>query len=90
MDFVMPELLKGNMAEKYPFEEITIGTGRILKEGEDIAILTFGHPRNFAAAAIRDVKSTGLNPAHYDIRFVKPLDEPLLHKILQNSIRLLL
>src|SRR5690606_23644898 len=43
--------------------------------------LSFGHPGNFAATAIRDVKSEGLNPAHYDIRFVKPLDEALLHEV---------
>ncbi len=78
---VMPELQKDTMAEKYPFEEITIGKGRKLKDGEGIAILTFGHPGNFAAAAIRDVKSEGINPAHYDMRFVKPLDEIMLHEV---------
>ena len=78
---VMPELQKETMAEKYPFENITIGTGRKLKDGENIAILTFGHPGNFAAAAIRDVKNDGINPAHYDMRFVKPLDEIMLHEV---------
>ena len=43
--------------------------------------LSFGHPGNFAAAAIRDVKAEGINPAHYDMRFVKPLDEELLHEV---------
>lgn len=62
-------------------KEIVIGTGRKLKDGNDIAVLSFGHPGNFAAAAIRDVKGEGINPAHYDIRFVKPLDEPLLHEV---------
>src|ERR1700712_4071511 len=62
-------------------EEIKIGTGRKLKDGEEIAILTFGHPGNFAASAIRDVKANGINPAHYDVRFVKPLDEELLHEV---------
>jgi 1-deoxy-D-xylulose-5-phosphate synthase len=61
-------------------KEIKIGTGRKLKDGQDIAILSFGHPGNFAAAAIRDLKNDGLNPAHYDMRFVKPLDEELLHE----------
>jgi 1-deoxy-D-xylulose-5-phosphate synthase len=61
-------------------KEIKIGTGRKLKDGQDIAILSFGHPGNFAAAAIRDLKNEGLNPAHYDMRFVKPLDEELLHE----------
>ena len=71
---VMPEW-------KTKMEEIKVGTGRKLKDGEEIAILTFGHPGNFAAAAIRDVKSEGINPAHYDMRFVKPLDEAMLHEV---------
>lgn len=74
---VMPEWKK-------PMKEITIGTGRKLKEGSDIAILSFGHPGNFAAAAIRELKSEGINPAHYDMRFAKPLDEELLHEALQQ------
>jgi 1-deoxy-D-xylulose-5-phosphate synthase len=72
---------EGMMPEwKKPFEEIQIGKGRKLKDGKDIAILTFGHPGNFAAAAIRELKADGLNPAHYDMRFAKPLDEELLHE----------
>ena len=78
---MMPDLQKDTMAEKYPFEEITIGKGRKLKDGNDIAILSFGHPGNFAAAAIRDVKADGINPAHYDMRFAKPLDEAMLHEV---------
>ncbi|TMI73216.1 MAG: 1-deoxy-D-xylulose-5-phosphate synthase [Bacteroidetes bacterium] len=69
---------------KTPFEEIKIGTGRKLRDGKDIAILSFGHPGNFAAAAIRELKNDGLNPAHYDMRFAKPLDEELLHEALKN------
>ena len=42
---------------------------------------TFGHPGNFAASAIRDLKGEGIAPAHYDLRFVKPLDEQLLHEV---------
>lgn len=71
---VMPEW-------KTPFEEIRIGKGRKLKDGQDVAILSFGHPGNFAASAIRDVKADGINPAHYDMRFVKPLDKELLHEV---------
>ena len=71
---VMPEW-------KTEMKEIRIGTGRKLKDGKDIAILSLGHPGNFAAAAIRDVKAEGINPAHYDMRFVKPLDEALLHDV---------
>jgi 1-deoxy-D-xylulose-5-phosphate synthase len=66
---------------KTEMKEIKIGKGRKLKDGKDIAILSFGHPGNFAAAAIRDVKTDKINPAHYDMRFVKPLDEELLHEV---------
>ncbi len=67
-------------------KEIEIGKGRKLKEGKDIAILSFGHPGNFAAAAIRDVNSDNygkskINPAHYDMRFAKPIDEEMLHEV---------
>jgi len=69
---------------KTPMKEIKVGTGRKLKDGKDIAVLTFGHPGNFAAEAIRDVKKEGINPAHYDMRFVKPLDEEMLHEVFSN------
>jgi 1-deoxy-D-xylulose-5-phosphate synthase len=78
---VMPEW-------KTEMKEIKIGTGRKLREGKDIAILSFGHPGNFAAAAIRDLKNDGLNPGHYDMRFAKPLDEALLHEACQQYEKL--
>ncbi|HEY0068017.1 MAG TPA: 1-deoxy-D-xylulose-5-phosphate synthase [Flavisolibacter sp.] len=81
---------EGMMPEwKKPFEEIQIGRGRKLKDGKDIAILTFGHPGNFAAAAIRELKADGLNPAHYDMRFAKPLDEELLHEACRRYDKLI-
>ncbi|MEN9884314.1 MAG: hypothetical protein RLZZ420_1531 [Bacteroidota bacterium] len=64
-----------------PLKEIPIGKGRRLKEGVDLAILSFGHPGNFAAAAIRELRTDGITPGHYDLRFVKPLDEEMLHEI---------
>jgi len=67
-----------------PFEEIEPGKGRKIKEGEQIAILTLGHTGNFAVQACLELSMFDLNPAHYDMRFVKPLDEDLLHKILTN------
>jgi len=69
---------------KKPFEEISIGKGRKLKDGKDIAIISFGHPGNFAQTAIRQLRTDGIDPAHYDLRFVKPLDEALLHEVFQN------
>ena len=69
---------------KKPFEELTIGKGRKLKDGKDIAIISFGHPGNFAQTAIRQLRIDGIDPAHYDIRFIKPIDEDLLHEVFQN------
>jgi 1-deoxy-D-xylulose-5-phosphate synthase len=71
---VMPEW-------RTPFEEIIIGKGRRIKDGQDVAILSLGHPGNFAMAAIRALKTDGLNPSLYDMRFAKPLDEELLHEV---------
>src|SRR5450432_2378707 len=65
---------------KTPMKAIPIGKGRKLRDGKDIAILSLGHPGNFVSAAIRDLKNDGLNPAHYDMRFAKPLDEQMLHE----------
>lgn len=61
--------------------EIKIGTGRKIKDGSDIAILSFGHPGNFAAAAIRELRNNNISIAHYDMRFAKPLDEAMLHEV---------
>lgn len=74
---VMPEW-------KTPLTAIEIGKGRKIKDGKDVAILSFGHPGNFATTAIRNLRSEGMDPAHYDIRFVKPLDEALLHEVFTN------
>lgn len=67
-----------------PFEKIPIGKGRKLKDGKEIAILSLGHPGNFVQTAIRNLRTEGIDPAHYDMRFVKPLDETLLHEVFQN------
>ncbi|WP_192347451.1 1-deoxy-D-xylulose-5-phosphate synthase [Algoriphagus sp. Y33] len=73
---------KGVMPEwKTPFEQIPVGQGRIIKEGEEIAILTIGHIGNYAVEACNKLEKEGLNPAQYDMRFVKPLDGELLHEI---------
>jgi 1-deoxy-D-xylulose-5-phosphate synthase len=70
-------------------KEIRIGKGRKLKDGDTLAILSFGHPGNFAAAAIRNLKTYGINPAHYDMRFVKPLDEELLHEVFSRYSKII-
>ncbi len=67
-----------------PMEKIEIGTGRKICDGQEIAILTIGHPGNFAVAACKMLQKDELFPAHYDMRFVKPLDEAMLHEIAQR------
>lgn len=66
---------------KQKFKEIEIGKGRILKEGMDIAILTIGNAGILAEEAIEKLEKENYSIAHYDMRFVKPMDEELLHKI---------
>jgi 1-deoxy-D-xylulose-5-phosphate synthase len=66
---------------KTPFKEVQIGQGRKVTAGDDIAILTIGHPGNFAQEAIEQLNGSGVSVAHYDMRFVKPLDTILLHEI---------
>jgi 1-deoxy-D-xylulose-5-phosphate synthase len=68
---------------------IEIGKGRKIKDGEEIAILSFGHPGNFAAAAIRSLKNDGIQPGHYDLRFAKPLDEALLHEVFSKYSKII-
>ena len=66
---------------KTPMKEISVGTGRRITNGEDLAILSIGHPGNFAQKAIEQLKKNGVSVAHYDMRFVKPIDELLLHEV---------
>ena len=72
-----------------PLEEVPVGKGRRLKEGKDIAVLTLGPIGNTAAKAIsRFEQETGQSVAHYDLRFLKPLDEALLHEVGKNFTRI--
>lgn len=64
-----------------PFEEIEIGKGRKLRNGKELAILSFGHPGNFVKKAIGELNMLGIYPGHYDMRFAKPIDEELLHEV---------
>ncbi len=64
-----------------PFEEIKIGTGRKINDGEELAILTIGHIGNYAVEACAHLEKQGISVAHYDMRFVKPIDEVMLHGI---------
>ncbi len=76
---------KGVMIEwKTKMDLINIGEGRIICEGNDIAILSIGHIGNYVTKAINKLRKENIYPSHYDMRFVKPLDEKLLHRILKK------
>jgi len=66
---------------RVPMKAIKIGKGRVIREGEELAILTIGHIGNYAIEACMQLEKEGIYPAHYDMRFVKPIDEELLHQV---------
>lgn len=67
---------------KCPLEAVEIGKGRKLKEGNDLAVISLGPIGNNAVGAIvRVEKEQHVSIAHYDLRFLKPLDEEMLHEI---------
>ena len=73
---------KGVMTDwKKPMKEISVGKGRRLTNGTDLAIISIGHPGNFVQSAISELTELGASIAHYDMRFVKPVDEVMLHEI---------
>jgi 1-deoxy-D-xylulose-5-phosphate synthase len=73
---------EGVMTEwKTPFKAIKVGTGRKLRSGTDIAVLSIGHIGNLATKGIDRLEAEGYSVAHYDMRFVKPIDELLLHEV---------
>lgn len=67
-----------------PFEEIQTGRGRQISDGKNIAILSLGHPGNFVREAVAILKKENISPAHYDLRFLKPIDEEILHEVFSN------
>ncbi len=74
---------------KTPFSKIEIGKGRKIHDGEKVAILSIGHPGNLVTKAIELLKAEGISPAHYDMRFVKPIDEALLHEVFSRYERVI-
>ena len=73
-----------------PLEAITVGKGRKMKDGKDVAVITIGPIGNDAEKAIRDVENEcGCSVAHYDLRFLKPIDEDMLHEVGRNFKKVL-
>jgi len=74
---------------KKEFKEIVVGEGERIQKGKDLAILSIGHPGNFVINAQKKFKEIGVSAAHYNMIFVKPIDEALLHKIFKNFDKIL-
>ena len=72
-----------------PFEKIKVGTGRCLREGKDLAILSIGHIGNLATEACKQLSEAGIEAAHYDMRFLKPIDEVLLKEIFSKHTKVI-
>lgn len=76
---------KGVMPDwKTPMEEIKIGTGRQIANGDELAFVTIGHIGNYAVEVCEKLEKENINAAHYDMRFAKPLDESMLHDIFKQ------
>lgn len=69
---------------RFPFERMVVGKGRMLKEGKKVAVLSIGHAGNLAADAISRLEKENIFPGHFDLRFLKPLDEELLSEVFGN------
>lgn len=81
---------KGVMVDwQRPFKEIAVGTGRKVSDGEDIAILSIGHIGNEAVKACLELNAEGYHPAHYDMRFAKPIDQKLLKTVFSKFSKII-
>ncbi|MEZ5195303.1 MAG: 1-deoxy-D-xylulose-5-phosphate synthase [Bacteroidales bacterium] len=79
---VMPDWLT-------PFEKLEIGKGQKLADGKDVAILTIGPVGNFAIEACQLLKKSGIDASHFDMRFLKPIDEEILHEVFKKFNRII-
>ncbi len=66
---------------KKPFKKIPIGKGRQISSGDDIAILSIGHAGNLVRQAVEKLNTNHIHVTHYDLRFLKPIDESILHEV---------
>jgi 1-deoxy-D-xylulose-5-phosphate synthase len=81
---------KGELKDwQKPFEILPVGKGRKLKDGKNMAVLSIGPIGNIAAEAIEKAKEAGIDAAHYDMIYLKPIDEDLLHEVGKNFRRII-
>ena len=71
-----------------PLEEVPIGRGRKLSDGHDVAVLSIGPLGNVVQSVVKELRAEGINVAHYDIRFLKPIDEDILREVGENFRRI--
>jgi 1-deoxy-D-xylulose-5-phosphate synthase len=95
------EKIKGPFSIRYPrgtgvicnwqqlFEEIPVGNARLISEGNDIAVLSLGHPGNFVVEAAEELRKKAITVLHYDMRFVNPLDEDVLHSVMKRFTKII-
>ncbi len=74
---------------KTPFERFSIGKGRLIREGKDAAVISIGHIGNVIPEVCEEMEKCGYSVAHYDIRFLKPIDEDLLHEVFKNFSKII-
>lgn len=74
---------------KQDFSEIPIGVGRIINEGNDLAFISIGAIGNYVQTAVSELSKQNISAAHYDLRFVKPLDTQMLHAIFQKFTKVI-
>src|SRR5690606_14690746 len=80
----------GNVANwRQKFSKIRIGEGRQLSDGDDLAILTIGKSGLFALEASKQLEGENISVAHYDLRFIKPLDEKLLNDVFRKYSKII-
>jgi 1-deoxy-D-xylulose-5-phosphate synthase len=69
---------------KKPFTEIEIGKGRQISDGDDLAVLSVGSHGNIVASVIKKLAKENISVAHYDMRFIAPVDKELLHSVFKK------
>lgn len=74
---------------KKPFEELPIGKGQLLSDGTDAALLSIGPIGNIAQKALATLATKGISVAHYDMRFLKPIDEEILYHVGKNFAKII-
>jgi 1-deoxy-D-xylulose-5-phosphate synthase len=73
---------RGSLTEwRCKLESIPVGKGRMLREGSDVALLTIGPIGKSIAGVVDDAAKEGISVAHYDMRYLKPIDEEMLHEV---------